>query len=82
MERIVSIIGKEELSGQEKVIFERARRLQNFLSQPFFTASAYSGKAGVYVNLEDTLLGCEKILSGELDKVEESRLYLIGALEK
>ena len=82
LERIVSIIGKEELSGQEKVIFERARRLQNFLSQPFFTASAYSGKAGVYVNLEDTLLGCEKILSGELDKVEESRLYLIGALDK
>lgn len=82
LERIVAIIGKEELSGQEKIVFERGRRLQNFLSQPFFTASAYSGKAGVYVNIEDTLLGCERILNGELDKVEESKLYLVGALEK
>ncbi len=80
LERIVAIIGKEELSGQEKIVFERGRRLQNFLSQPFFTASAYSGKVGVYVNIEDTLLGCERILNGEFDKVEESRLYLIGAL--
>ena len=81
LERIVSIIGKEELSGQEKIIFERSRKLQNFLSQPFFTAQVYSGKDGAYVNLEDTLSGCERILKGDLDKIEESKLYLIGALE-
>lgn len=82
LERIVSIIGKEELSMQEKIIFERAHKLQNFLSQPFFTTRPYSGKEGAHVALEDTLSGCEKILSGELDKTDVSNLYLIGALEQ
>lgn len=81
LEKIASIIGKEELSPDEKVIFDRARKLQNFLSQPFFTTEIYSGKPGVYVNLEDTLSGCERIMNGDLDRVEESGLYLIGALE-
>lgn len=82
LERIVSIIGKEELSQAEKVIFDRARKIQNFLSQPFFTAQTYSDREGLYVNLEDTLWGCEKIISGDLDKIDESRLYLIGGLGK
>jgi len=81
LEKIASIIGKEELSPAEKVVFDRARKLQNFLSQPFFTAEIYSGKPGVYVNLEDTLSGCERIISGDLDRAEESGLYLIGAIE-
>jgi len=82
LERIVSIIGKEELSQAEKTVFDRARKLQNFLSQPFFTAQTYSDREGAYVSLEDTLWGCEKIISGDLDKIDESRLYLIGALGK
>ena len=82
LERIVSIIGKEELSQSEKVIFDRARKLQNFLSQPFFTARTYSDREGAYVGLEDTLWGCEKIIGGDLDKTDESRLYLIGGLGK
>ena len=81
LERIVSIIGKQELSPLERIIFDRARRLQNFLSQPFFTAQTYTDKEGVYVSLEDTLKGCERILSGELDKIDESKLYMVGALE-
>jgi len=81
LERIVSIIGKEELSPEEKTIFDRARKLQNFLSQPFFTAKVYTGKEGAHVSLEDTISGCERIISGELDKVDESKLYSIGKLE-
>ncbi|OQB15332.1 MAG: ATP synthase subunit beta [Candidatus Omnitrophica bacterium ADurb.Bin205] len=81
LERIVSIIGKEELSTEERIIFDRARKLQNFLSQPFFTAEVYTGKKGEYVQIEDTIKGCEKIIRGDADKIEESRLYSIGKLE-
>ena len=80
LERIVSIIGKEELSQVERIIFDRAKKLQNFFSQPFFTAEVYTGKPGVYVSLEDTISGCERIISGEMDKVDESKLYSIGKL--
>ena len=80
LERIVSIIGKEELSPEEKIIFDRAKKLQNFLSQPFFTAEMYTGRPGEFVNLEDTLSGCERIIRGELDKTDESSLYLIGKI--
>jgi len=82
LERIVSIIGKEELSKQERVIFERARKLQNFLTQPFFTGEVYTGMKGVYVTREETLLGCERIISGRVDSWEEDKFYMIGALPK
>ncbi|MFA5096061.1 MAG: F0F1 ATP synthase subunit beta [Candidatus Omnitrophota bacterium] len=82
LERIVSIIGKEELSAEERIIFDRAKKLQNFLSQPFFTAELYTGKPGAYVSLEDTISGCETIINGSLDKIDESRFYCIGKLEK
>ncbi len=81
LERIVSIIGKEELAPEEKIIFDRAKKLQNFLSQPFFTAELYTGRPGVFVALEDTISGCERIISGELDKVDERHFYCIGKLE-
>jgi len=81
LERIVSIIGKEELSADERIIFDRAKKLQNFLSQPFFTAELYTGRPGAYVSLEDTISGCERIMSGALDKIDESKLYSIGKLE-
>jgi len=81
LERIVSIIGKEELSSEERIIFDRAKKLQNFLSQPFFTAEVYTGRPGAYVSLEDTIDGCDSIMSGALDKVDESKFYSIGKLE-
>jgi F-type H+-transporting ATPase subunit beta len=79
--RLVAIIGIDELSEEERQIFERAKRIRAFLTQPFFTAEAYTGKEGQYVTLSDTLESCEKILKGELDKVSETRLYLIGSLK-
>jgi F-type H+-transporting ATPase subunit beta len=81
LRRIVSIIGIEELSKQERIVYERAQRLQNFLTQPFFTAELYTGRRGCYVTLEDTLKGCQKILSGELDSTPLEQLYMIGAIE-
>ncbi|MDD2752613.1 MAG: F0F1 ATP synthase subunit beta [Candidatus Omnitrophica bacterium] len=80
LERIVSIIGKEELSKQERIIFERARKLQNFLTQPFFTGEVYTGMKGIYVSLEDTINGCERIIAGRVDNWPEDKFYMIGAL--
>ena len=80
LEHIVSIIGKEELSLEEKVIFDRAKKLQNFLTQPFFTAEMYTGRPGVFVELEDTISGCERIMGGEFDKADESSLYCVGKI--
>ena len=80
LERIVSIIGKEELSKAERVIFDRARKLQFFLTQPFFTAELYTGKKGQYVTLKDTLAGCERIMSGRVDNIEDEKFYMIGPI--
>jgi F-type H+/Na+-transporting ATPase subunit beta len=80
LRRIVAIVGVEELSGGDRIIFERAAKLQNFLTQPFFTAEAYTGKKGEYVPLEATLEGCERIVSGQVDKIPNEKFYMIGAL--
>jgi len=81
LERIVAIIGKEELSKSERIVFERARKLQNFLSQPFFTGEVYTGLKGAYVTLEETMSGCEKIVSGSLDSVPEDKFYMTASID-
>jgi len=81
LRRIVSIIGIDELSKQERILYERAQRMQNFLTQPFFTAEIYTGRKGVYVPLDETLKGAEKILKGELDSTPLEQLYLTGTIE-
>ncbi|MEA2086472.1 MAG: F0F1 ATP synthase subunit beta, partial [Candidatus Caldatribacteriota bacterium] len=80
LKRIVSIIGIEELSLADRTLFERALKLRNFLTQPFFTAELYTGKKGVYVPLEKTLSSCEKIISGKADKIPDGDFYMIGAI--
>ncbi|MCM8800529.1 MAG: F0F1 ATP synthase subunit beta [Candidatus Omnitrophica bacterium] len=80
LRRIVMVIGIDELSAGDRILYERARKLQNFLTQPFFVAEAYTGKMGEYVTLEQTLLGCEKIMAGHLDRRPEGELYMIGAI--
>ncbi len=79
--RIVSIIGKEELSREEKIIFERARKIQNFLTQPFFTGEIHSGIKGVFVPLQEAVQGCERIISGRMDSVPEEKFYMIGNID-
>ncbi|MFH2137748.1 MAG: F0F1 ATP synthase subunit beta [Candidatus Omnitrophota bacterium] len=80
LQRIASIIGKSELSHEERVIFDRARKLQNFLTQPFSVVESYTGIKGENVPLEDTLAGCQKILSGRVDHISEEKFYMIGGL--
>jgi len=82
LERIVSVIGIEELSPDDHTTYKRARKLQNFLTQPFFTAEIYTGKKGEYVKLEDTIRGVERIISGEADKDKEENFYMIGKWEE
>ena len=80
LEHIISILGIEELSLQDRILAKRAERLRRFLTQPLFTTEAFSGQKGVYVSLEDTLSGCERILNGEFDNVDLSELYMKGAI--
>ena len=80
LRRIVLVVGIDELSITDRTIYERARKLQNFLTQPFFVAEAYTGKSGQYVSLEQTLQDCERIIAGRLDSRPEEEFYLIGAL--
>jgi F-type H+-transporting ATPase subunit beta len=80
LRRIVIVIGIDELSASDRIIYERARKLQNFLTQPFFVAEAYTGKSGEFVTVEQTLEGCEKIISGHIDRRPEGDLYMIGKL--
>ena len=81
LRRIVLVVGIDELSASDRTIYERAKKLQNFLTQPFYVAEAYTGKPGQYVTTEETLVGCEKIMSGVADNMVDSDLYLIGALK-
>jgi len=80
LRRIVLVIGIDELSAADRIIYERARKLQNFLTQPFFVAEAYTGKKGEYVSSDQTLEGCEKIITGRADQKPEEEFYMIGAL--
>ena len=82
LRKIVMVIGIEELSKADKTLYERARKLQNFLTQPFFVAEIYTGKKGEYVSIKETLEGCDKIVSGRLDSVPEEKFYMIGNVEQ
>ena len=81
LRRIVLVIGIDELAASDRIIYERARKLQNFLTQPFFVAEAYTGKKGEYVTIEETLQGCEMIMAGRIDQKPEEELYLIGGIK-
>jgi len=77
---IIAMLGLEQLSPDDRQVVGRARRLQRFLTQPFFTTGQFNGMAGKLVSLEDSLDGCERILAGEFDAWPESALYMIGAI--
>lgn len=82
LRRIVAIVGMGELSKEDRTLFQRAQKMQNFFTQPFFSAQVYTGRNGEYVDLEDTINGCEKIIEGELDEQTPESLYMIGALPR
>ena len=79
---IISILGINELSDEDKLTVYRARKVQKFFSQPFFVAETFSGLPGRYVKLEDTIRGFNMIISGELDDVPEQAFYMVGTIEE
>ena len=81
LQEIISLLGVDELSGEDRQVVGRARRLQRFLTQPFLVTEQFTGFAGKSVPIDQTLEGCGAILAGEGDKWAESSFYMIGALE-
>jgi F-type H+-transporting ATPase subunit beta len=82
LQEIIAILGMDELSEQDKVDVSRARKVQRFLSQPFFVASQFTGLDGKYVSIQDTIKSFDEILSGELDSLPEQAFYLVGSIEE
>jgi F-type H+/Na+-transporting ATPase subunit beta len=78
LQDIIAILGLDELSEEDRLIVARARKVERFLSQPFFVAEVFTGSPGKYVKLEDTIKGFQQILSGELDALPEQAFYLVG----
>jgi F-type H+-transporting ATPase subunit beta len=82
LQDIIAILGMEELSEDDKLTVTRARKLQRFLSQPFFVAEAFTGTPGKYVKLEDTIKGFEAIVDGKYDTMPEQAFYMMGTIEE
>ncbi|OUL27814.1 F0F1 ATP synthase subunit beta [Nostoc sp. RF31YmG] len=82
LQDIIAILGLDELSEEDRLIVARARKVERFLSQPFFVAEVFTGSPGKYVKLEDTIKGFQKILSGELDDLPEQAFYLVGDINE
>ncbi|HDH31725.1 MAG TPA: F0F1 ATP synthase subunit beta [Candidatus Wolfebacteria bacterium] len=82
LSHIIAILGIDELSRTDRIIAKRAERLQRFLTQPLFVTEAFNNKKGVYMPLEKTLEGCEKILNGDFDDVELEKFYMIGSIDE
>ena len=82
LQDIIAILGMDELSDDDKVTVARARRIQRFLSQPFFVAEAFTGTPGKYVKLEETVKSFRRIVSGEFDELPEQAFYMRGGIEE
>jgi F-type H+-transporting ATPase subunit beta len=82
LQDIIAILGLDELSEEDRKTVDRARKIEKFLSQPFFVAEIFTGMSGKYVKLEDTIKGFNMILSGELDHLPEQAFYLVGSIEE
>lgn len=81
LQDIIAILGIDELSEEDKLVVARARKLQRFLSQPFFVAEVFTGNPGIYVKLEDTVRSFKEILAGKHDDLNESDFYMVGTIE-
>ena len=82
LQDIIAILGMDELSDEDKLIVARARKIQRFLSQPFFVAEQFTGMAGKYVKLEDSIKGFSEICDGKWDHLPEQAFYLVGTIEE
>jgi F-type H+-transporting ATPase subunit beta len=82
LQDIIAILGLDELSEEDRQTVARARKIERFLSQPFFVAEVFTGSPGKYVSLADGIDGFNKIMSGELDDLPEQAFYLIGNIQE
>jgi F-type H+/Na+-transporting ATPase subunit beta len=82
LQDIIAILGLDELSEDDRLTVARARKIERFLSQPFFVAEVFTGSPGKYVKLDDTIAGFKKILSGELDSLPEQAFYMVGDINE
>jgi F-type H+-transporting ATPase subunit beta len=82
LQDIIAILGLDELSEDDRLVVARARKIERFLSQPFFVAEVFTGMSGKYVSLEDSIKGFNMILSGKLDAIPEQCFYLKGGMEE
>jgi F-type H+-transporting ATPase subunit beta len=82
LQDIIAILGMDELSDEDKIVVARARKMQRFLSQPFHVAEQFTGSAGKYVRLEETIKGFQEIVSGKLDDLPEQAFYMVGPIEE
>jgi F-type H+-transporting ATPase subunit beta len=82
LQDIIAILGMEELSEEDKKTVTRARKIQRFLSQPFFVAEQFNGFPGKYVPLKETIRGFKEILSGQYDELPESAFYMVGTIDE
>jgi F-type H+-transporting ATPase subunit beta len=79
---IIAILGMDELSDEDKLVVARARKIQRFLSQPFFVAEVFTGAPGKYVSVKDTIAAFKAILAGEHDSLPEQAFYMVGGIEE
>jgi F-type H+-transporting ATPase subunit beta len=82
LQDIIAILGIEELSEDDRLVVARARKVERFLSQPFFVAEVFTGSPGKYVSLDDSIKGFNMILNGELDNIPEQAFYLVGDINE
>ena len=82
LQDIIAILGIDELSEEDRLVVDRARKIERFLSQPFFVAEVFTGSPGKYVDLENTIKGFNMILNGELDDLPEQAFYLVGDINE
>ena len=82
LQDIIAILGMEELSDEDKLTVSRARKIQRFLSQPFFVAEVFTGSPGKYVPLSETLRGFREILDGKHDDLPEGAFYMVGTIDE
>ncbi len=82
LQDIIAILGMDELSEDDKLVVDRARKIQKFLSQPFHVAEVFTGTPGVFVNLQDTIKGFNDLVNGKYDDIPEAAFYMVGTIEE
>jgi len=82
LQDIIAILGLDELSEEDRLVVARARKVERFLSQPFFVAEVFTGSPGKYVSLADAIEGFNNVLDGKLDDLPEQAFYLVGDLNE